>query len=110
MQNTDFFDIDVYFLLFYCTDWLTKLVVIVGGELDFQLVVHIPGASDPIAISPMRRFSSAVSTGPRRVTRPSMVMIFTFWRHGHVFRGDDFFANLRRGVHVGLAVALIKRR
>src|SRR5664279_4491854 len=30
------------------------------------------------AISPMGRFSSAVSTGPRRVTRSSMVMIFTF--------------------------------
>src|ERR1017187_8279352 len=30
------------------------------------------------AISPMRRFSSAVLTGPRRVTPPSMVMIFTF--------------------------------
>ena len=30
------------------------------------------------AISPMRRFSSAVLTGPRRVTRPLLVMIFTF--------------------------------
>ena len=30
--------------------------------------------------------------------------------HGHVFAGDNFFANLRCGVDVGLAVTLIERR
>ena len=31
-----------------------------------------------ISISPMSRFSSALLTGPLKVTRPSFVMIFTF--------------------------------
>ena len=90
MQNTDFFDIMFIFLWFVCVDESDELIVAAGRGLDFQLVVHISGARDPAwrfhrcGVSP-----SAVLTGPRKVTWPFRVMIFTFWAFT-----DMFFASM----------------
>jgi hypothetical protein len=90
--------------------WTTKLVI-AGGELDFQLVVHIPSARDPIRDFIDDTFLIGAADWPAQC---DMAIngddLHVLGVHGHVFRRDDFFANLRRCVDVGLAGALIERR
>src|SRR6187402_1130165 len=43
------------------------------------------GLAIRFAISPMRDFSAVLLTGPRKVTRPFRVMIFTFWAFTDMF-------------------------
>jgi hypothetical protein len=57
---------------------LTELVVGAGGELQFQLVVNVLRARDPLRDFTDETFFLGGVDRPAQVTRPSMVMIFTF--------------------------------
>ena len=89
---------------------MTGLVTAGGGELHFQLVVHVPGVRDPIrdftdetfflgAVDRPAQDDPAINGGDLHV--PGIP--------GHSAVSNDFLANLRRGVRAGLAVALIGR-
>jgi hypothetical protein len=62
------------------------------------------------AISPMRFFSAMYDRSAQGDMAINGDDLHVPGVHGHVFGSDDFLANLRRGVDVGLAVALIERR
>jgi hypothetical protein len=88
---------------------LTELVI-AGGELHFQLVGHIPGVGDPLRdFTNDTFFLRAVDWSSQGDMALNGNDLHIFAVRGHVFGGDDFLANLRRGVQVGVAVALTER-
>ena len=88
----------------------TELVVAGSGEPHLQLVVHIPGARDTIRDFPDETFFLGSVDRPAQgdfsINRDDLHVLSV---HRHVLRSENFFANLRGGGHVGLAVALIER-
>ena len=89
---------------------MTELVVAAGGQLYFQLVVHVTGARNAVRDFPDETFFLG---GVNRAAQRDLAIfgddLHVLGIYGHVFPGDDFFANLRCGIHVGLAVALVER-
>src|ERR1035437_2075218 len=90
---------------------MTELLVADRSGLDFQLVVHVSGVRTPI-----RNFTDEAfllgsvdrpAQGDLSINGDDLHILSV---NGHGFLSDNFFANLRRGGHVSLAVALIKRR
>jgi len=81
-----------------------------GGELHFQLVVHVPGVRNPIRnFSDEMFFLGAVDRPAQDDPAINGGDLHVSGIHGHSAVGNDFLANLRRCVRVGLAVALIER-
>src|ERR1017187_5310996 len=111
MQNTDFFDIMFTFFFLFLFAWLSELLVAGRGGLYFQLVVHIPGVRAPIRDFTDEAFLlggvDRAAQGDLSINRDDLHVLSV---HGHVLRSENFFANLRRGGHIGLAVALIEGR
>ena len=76
---------------------MTELVIAAGGELHFQLVVHIPGTRDPIRDFTDEAFFLDGIDRPAQGD-PAVVGddLYVLGVHRHVFPSDDFFANLLR--------------
>src|ERR1035438_5930524 len=111
MQNTDFFDIMFAFFFGFLFARMTELLVADRSGLDFQLVVHVSGVRTPIRDFTDEAFFlgrvDRPAQGDLSINRDDLHVLSV---HGHVLRSENFFANLRRGGHVGLAVALIEGR
>src|SRR5664279_2162329 len=111
MQNTDFFDIIIFLSLVCFCLMLPELVIAAGGDLNFQLVVHIGGLGDPIRdVTDLTLFFGTVDRSAQGDLAVHGDDLDVFSVRGHAIGSDDFFANLRRGVNVRLAVALIHWR
>jgi hypothetical protein len=88
----------------------SELVAAGGGELHFQLVVHIPGVRDPIRdFTDETFFLGAVDRPAQDDPAINGGDLHVFGIHGHSAVSNDFFADLRRSVRVGRVVALIER-
>src|ERR1017187_2618931 len=109
MQNSYFFDIIISFLVWLCllvTELFARVVL-----WDFQLIVHIVGLRDTIRdVADLMFFIGGVD----RPAQGDMAIhgddLHVFGVHGHSVGSNDFLANLRRGINVGLAVALVEWR
>ena len=112
MQNTDFFDIMIFFLcsLVWLCFMVTESVAAAGGDLHVQLVVNIPDLRDPVGdFTDETFFFFAVDRPAQGDPAINGDDLHVLGIHGHSLGSDDFFANLRRGIQVSLAVALIER-
>ncbi len=90
---------------------LNQLLVWIAGR-DCQVVVDIAGVRDLVRdFTTILCFSSvAVDHSAQGDLAIPGDDFYILGIHGHSVITDDVFANLRRGIEVGLVVALVKRR
>ena len=90
---------------------MIELIIAGGVDCHFQLVVHITGLRDAIRDVTNLTFFICAIDGPAQGDMAIHGDNFhVFGVHGHSIGSNDFLANLRRGINVGLAVALVGRR
>ena len=109
MQNTDFFDITIFFLWLCCL--FTELVASRSCGGDFQLIVHILKLRDSIRDVTDETF---FIYGVDRPAQGDMAIygddFYVLGIHRESLITIDFLANLRRGINIGLALSLAEWR